>query len=106
MADRGYNYILQIQNRLRLVPGFEDDPKMWIWIFELYRDLRVDGYFNNENPRSVAGGVVYCGAVKFGHPCILQRDIAIIINMTEVTVRKNYKKIKIFLTGKENAGLS
>ena len=102
MADRGLNYIHQIQNRLRMIPGYEDDLGLWQYAFEMYKDLRVDGYFSTVNPRATAGAIVYLAAIKKG-VLISQRDIAFIVGLTEVTIMKNYKKIKIFLMEKENA---
>ncbi len=57
------------------------------------KDIRVDDNFVVKNPRSLASGLVYLNVVAYGIS-ITQRDIAQVLNMSEVTIRRMYKQIR------------
>lgn len=108
LADRTLNYISQLQNHTKT--QMEDEGKnylktikMWNWVFEQYKNLRVDGYFSTHNPVTSAGALVYLGLKKFKlsqngyNQCFTCRDIAEILNCTEYPLQSNAKKIALVL---------
>jgi hypothetical protein len=63
------------------------------WMKEIYNNLRVDDFFENKNPISVAAGFVYVIAIKEGI-VVTQRDLADIYLTTEGSIRKMYDKLR------------
>lgn len=90
MSDRTYNYIQQIEKRLHYTVGC--NSFMFKWIYNTYKDLRVDGYFSNCNPRTISAGLIYLASIKCGHE-ITQRDLSDISETGEATIRNAMRKI-------------
>lgn len=82
--DRIFQYIGYGMKRL----GIELDNKTK----EIYQNLRVDDFFENKNPVSIASGFVYLIAVK-KEKNITQRDITDVFLVTESTIQKAYKEL-------------
>jgi hypothetical protein len=89
ISDRCYNYLQQIEKKKM---GVNSD-ETWHDIYELYKDLRVDGFLGNHNPITMSAAIVYM-IIKKREICVTQRDLAESVGCSESTIRQNYVKIQ------------
>lgn len=74
--------------------GFNEiNKKIPNWILEIYKNLRVDDFFENKNPKVIAAGFVYFICIKTGVD-VTQRQIAEIYFINEGSIRSTYSKLK------------
>ncbi len=92
ISDRVYNYLQQIKKKQI---GVNSD-EAWYDIYELYKDLRVDGFLGNHNPITISGAIVYTIIMK-REIAVTQSDLAECVGCSEGSIRKNYNIIQEYL---------
>jgi len=93
LSDRVLNYLFQIENRL-----FVNEDNLCTKIrfhrdmMVLYYILRVDTFFGNHNPKSIAAALAYKICKDSGN-MYCRRDITLASDVTEDTLTNNLKHI-------------
>lgn len=107
ISDRCLEYLNEFKEKLDKITGWEtkkdkesykeygiyclDD--FWHDVYELYNDLRVDGFIGNHNPKSIAVGIIKTIQHTKERMDITLRDLDDVSGINENTIRENYKKI-------------
>lgn len=79
-----------------------NSKETWYGIYELYKNLRVDGFLGNHNPITMAGAIIYKIIID-REIFVTQRDLAESIGCSEGSIRKNYNIIQKYLGLKPTA---
>jgi len=96
LSDRVLNY-MQL-----LFKKFELDKESKEYAIEMYKDLRVDGFFGmSGNPRAHAGAIVYISAVKNGCIQVTQQKVAEYVALNVPVITKSYRSMLIKIRKKE-----
>ena len=92
---------------LELKPGIADPAKNLSWIadgvglhqkvvrtaLDILNKAKADGELTGKSPVGLAGAALYIAA-KMHDANVTQRDIGLVANITEVTIRNRYKDLR------------
>jgi len=99
IADRVWNYYQAGLKKLGytievLDEMYPEDWDQWKKIQEFYKNLRVDGFFGNHNPKSSAGALLYLTCIILGFEKS-QKQVAESVGVNVVTIGKWSRILKV-----------
>ena len=97
ISDRCFNYLQQIRTRMsKELSSIENEHISWESIIRIYKDLRVDQFLGNHNPRTISAGIFYLVYAPVFVDVTL-RDFAEIVESNENTISKKVNLIGEYL---------
>ena len=91
-SDRVFGYIELI---FKKATWLNQETKNYA--LEIYKNMRSDLRLTDQDPRKMAGGIVYYAAVIEGSYIRREDIIEILKPMSKVTITKGYEAVKLFV---------